>query len=927
MNGTQVWCVHLSLLSELCDNYKEECQGDEASISTQSGCEGPTSETSSSSCRNQQSASPNVEVHVAYKKYTRKFKVNTPSRKRVIKNVTRKSFTSISSQLIRSPSKLKNVLSQLSRKIKQELTTICSDNHDSILRDTCEAVKHFSWETVSLELQKNVPTLMALLKQIVPKPTNKVPMLCFVASVLLQARHQRMCLVQRAISVMMYGNGTAKQVFSNFRPLRICMSYQGTMNIIETITEDHDIEIQTWCDELRPLIQRPANALPEPMYVFTPFDEDEIGDDIEPPPFSPISEEDFYDDATLSMNDTNSQQDDSSRNPQQDDYTQQSSQQDSTRNDGDEVEDDIEPPPFSPISEDDFHDHTTEEDSSMNDTNSQQDDSSRNPQHDDSISSQHSSQHDNSTQYSHCTAWSGFKFVGDNIDKNIRPRYQRHNDKGQSLHYFHGYAALDRVDMSKVSDIPPTERDPDYNDFKLSQEEVQQLKEELGILVSRIIVCYLGEFKNDAKHISRHIASEYKKEMSSKSKTVPFGVLLLNENKLDEMSQILDTYMDRVPTEASEGLMTLPNGDAVLVNNTMFLKTLFGGDQLTVARIRGAQALRDTHSDPADRFEGIAPVIEDWHSRMTLMKVIWGAFYDTKSSGEKGTMYNLRNVIHRTNVPSDPQKNMNSCEDFMLLLVHSHVVEAANTLQQLSQTKDISELTSRIISTFLRIPDLESLSKLPSECNDNVYLYGTDLLTIGLIWHGFHDAVKEGDGKRILRYWKLLLIIFKVTGHRNYAKEAIIVLDQYYRTFSERQKTQLLWSRCINTQGVPGANIPCDLHMEHLNRRLKTCIRNMGANVSSSKIVKAGKAIATLHHVCNVFEKQTVGHVQSGRHNFRSFGDDLTHVVKVLREVKTFTYNPHRIERYVSFKKKRGILERITTNELIDKIKTTFSGM
>ena len=37
------------------------------------------------------------------------------------------------------------------------------------------------------------------------------------------------------------------------------------------------------------------------MYVFTPFDEDEIGDDIEPPPFSPISEEDFYDDATLSM--------------------------------------------------------------------------------------------------------------------------------------------------------------------------------------------------------------------------------------------------------------------------------------------------------------------------------------------------------------------------------------------------------------------------------------------------------------------------------------------------------------------------------------------------------------------------------------------------------------------------------------------------
>ena len=47
---------------------------------------------------------------------------------------------------------------------------------------------------------------------------------------------------------------------------------------------------------------------------------------------------------------------------------------------------------------------------------------------------------------------------------------------------------------------------------------------------------------------------------------------------------------------------------------------LFGGDQLTVARIRGAQILRDTQDKPVDRFEGIIPVIEDWHTRTTLLK-------------------------------------------------------------------------------------------------------------------------------------------------------------------------------------------------------------------------------------------------------------------------------------------------------------------
>ena len=36
--------------------------------------------------------------------------------------------------------------------------------------------------------------------------------------------------------------------------------------------------------------------------------------------------------------------------------------------------------------------------------------------------------------------WTGFKIVGDNIDKNFRPTYQRHDNKTISLHAFHMYA-------------------------------------------------------------------------------------------------------------------------------------------------------------------------------------------------------------------------------------------------------------------------------------------------------------------------------------------------------------------------------------------------------------------------------------------------------------------------------------------------------
>ena len=37
-------------------------------------------------------------------------------------------------------------------------------------------------------------------------------------------------------------------------------------------------------------------------------------------------------------------------------------------------------------------------------------------------------------------------------------------------------------------------------------------------------------------------------------------------------------------------------------------------------------------------------------------------------------MYQLRNLIHRTNVPNDPQNNMNAAEDFKLLLLHAHTI-------------------------------------------------------------------------------------------------------------------------------------------------------------------------------------------------------------------------------------------------------------
>ena len=100
---------------------------------------------------------------------------------------------------------------KLAVKVKSEIKELCSHKHNSILRDTIEAVKHFHWETVFLELVQKVPTLMHLMRQFIAKSNEKKPLLCFLASQILNSRNMHIGLVQRAVSISLYGKGTEQR--------------------------------------------------------------------------------------------------------------------------------------------------------------------------------------------------------------------------------------------------------------------------------------------------------------------------------------------------------------------------------------------------------------------------------------------------------------------------------------------------------------------------------------------------------------------------------------------------------------------------------------------------------------------------------------------------------------------------------------------
>lgn len=284
-------------------------------------------------------------------------------------------------------------------------------------------------------------------------------------------------------------------------------------------------------------------------------------------------------------------------------------------------------------------------------------------------------------------------------------------------------------------------------------------------------------------------------------------------------------------------------------------------------------------------------------------------------------MFQLRNYINRSSISAHPEKCMKASEDFLLLLLHAHIIAAAKKLGEYDvNITSVHWVAKSIVSTHLLLPT-------SSKVQDGVTMYARELLTLGLVWLEFYDSIREGDGDRILLSWKIMLPIFKATHHTNYVKEAITLLFQV-KTLPPRKVGQLLWSRCINTQGRVGCNIPCDLHQEHLNRRLKGILKGLGSNINSETVLRAGKTLAVVDKVCHSFEQQTsTANMESGVHHTPGFNKDLTKIVNVLTEEDVF--DP-RNRSHPSFNFKEGILQSKSASdkEVVKKISSitnTFS--
>ena len=186
---------------------------------------------------------------------------------------------------------------------------------------------------------------------------------------------------------------------------------------------------------------------------------------------------------------------------------------------------------------------------------------------------------------------------------------------------------------------------------------------------------------------------------------------------------------------------------------------------------------------------------------------------------------------------------------------------------------------------------------------DDIYSYNCAFLEEGLFFMNFLDAVKEGDGARIVRQYKFLLLLCKADGQHStkYALECLYQAFLIESLLSPREKERFVWNRSVNTSGGVGKNVPLDLDVEHSNRFLKQSIKNLGPNITEKAISRICHAEAGARCITDNIDTCVRKITMSGKHTQSSVEKDLMTLLN--RALVIDVYNVHNSRQYNHFKK------------------------
>ena len=153
-----------------------------------------------------------------------------------------------------------------------------------------------------------------------------------------------------------------------------------------------------------------------------------------------------------------------------------------------------------------------------------------------------------------------------------------------------------------------------------------------------------------------------------------------------------------------------------------------------------------------------------------------------------------------------------------------------------------------------------------------MYNYNCALLTDCFLFFNFLDAIKEGDGARIMRQYKYIMLYCKANGSHStkYALECLYQFSVVLGLLSQRDSERFVWNPPDNNTGKKGDNIPLDEDTEHDNYAIKQSIRNLGPNVTENAVQRISYARSPTASILGNLDDSIKRQLPSGKHSHGS---------------------------------------------------------
>ena len=185
---------------------------------------------------------------------------------------------------------------------------------------------------------------------------------------------------------------------------------------------------------------------------------------------------------------------------------------------------------------------------------------------------------------------------------------------------------------------------------------------------------------------------------------------------------------------------------------------------------------------------------------------------------------------------------------------------------------------------------------------DYLFNYHSAKLTFGLILADINDAIREGDGDRLLQLYKMALRIYYSHGRTKYQYTTLLLLVKTETLLSKLQTSRLTWNRFCNTKGRKGHSISLDLRLEQLNNLLKSFLKVLGSNLSLSSAQRVACCLDVLEAILESTDTDCSMHKDNKQRQCKYKAENVLQIVKDRVNKKVFIKTPGR-KGYNSFPK------------------------